>query len=405
MMLGKRWTEWGLALAVLCIGSLVQAQPAAGPLPARPEPITKLPAAIPGDPGQPPALGSAPQFPAGPTTTTTLPPAMPPGMNFINELNSKEPKEPKEAHENHEGHEEGHDWHKEEEEAKPSALILDAEFLLMRPIRQGQDYAVVGTNTNDGPLGVVRNVTGGYDPGFCAGLGYRFPDEGWEVVLEYTYFRTTGNDAAGAPPGGFVFPSLTYPGLVTQVAGAAANNSVTLNIGDLEFGKRWQSSECLGFRLFAGPRFADIDQKFTATYIGGDVSSDEVRRRVIFEGFGLRAGGEVNYKVFDHLSVCGRGTVSMVSARYHADLSEIANGVPVVYTSEKFNVAIPVLEMGLGLSYQFGPVRLWAGYEIANWFGAVQGLDFADDQTPGKLNRSSSDLGFDGFVFRAEWIF
>jgi hypothetical protein len=382
MRIGALRTGWGLALAVLWIGSAATAQPPPAPPPGFPEPITKMPSASPPvlTPSAPPAV---------------RPPAPPPPAG------GEAVKEFKELHENHEGHESHH----EEEEDKPGAFIIDADFLLWRPLRRNQDYAVVGTNPNFGPSGTIMSVEGKFDPGFRVGAGYRLPGEGWEAVLDYTSFRTTGNNAVSAPDGGFVFPTLTFPGLVTRAQGATANNSITLNVFDLEFAKRWEVGESLMLRGFAGPRIAIVDQKFTALYVGGDVASDAVRRRLEFEGYGIRAGGEASYKLFDHFGVYGRGAVSMLSSRFHSDLSENANGQTVVSASEKFNKMVPVLEMGVGVSYQKGCLRLSAGYEFVNWFGAVEGIDFVDDVSPGKYGRRWADLGFEGLVFRAELMF
>jgi hypothetical protein len=369
MRTGKRWMIGVLVLAVFGIGTMAQAQPPALVSPA--EPIPRLPAVVvPPSSSQAPMLSPVmPPPPPAPATITTLPPAPPNGALLEGE-----------HHEHEEHHGEIKESHKEaEEEDKHSAFIIEGDFLLMRPNVRGQDYAVAATNPNGGPLGGLRSVTGGYDAGFRVGTGYRLPGEGCEIVLDYTNFRTTGNNDVGAPAGGFVFPTLTHPSLVTQVAGAAAFNSITENIFDLEFAKRWHACS--------------------------DVATDTVVRRVRFEGFGLRAGGEADYKVFEHLSVYGKGAVSMMTAKFHSDLSETANGQPVVNVSEKYNKVIPVLEMGAGLSYWFGNLRLSAGYEIVNWFGGFEGIDFADDVAPGKFNRRSGDLSFDGFVFRALWMF
>jgi hypothetical protein len=40
-----------------------------------------------------------------------------------------------------------------------------------------------------------------------------------------------------------------------------------------------------------------------------------------------------------------------------------------------------------------------------NYWGGFEAIDFADDAHPAKLNRRWSDLGFDGLVARAEFLF
>jgi hypothetical protein len=376
----------------------------------RPEPISQLPTALPSAVPSPGVLSNAP--PPAPPAAITAPPA-PPGNAIIFERDGK--KESSEAHDKHEGHEKheaheahedhaSHEKHEEHEEEEHSAILFTGDVLLLRPVRRGQDYAVVGTNPNFGPLGIVRSVEGGYDSGFRVGAGYRC-DCGWETVVSYTYFDTNDRDNATAPAGSFVFPSTTFPGVVTRAVSASANNSVILNLVDLEIAHHWKGSEHLDWRFSIGPRLAFIDQRFNALYTGGDVASDAVRRRSSMEAIGLRVGGEATYKVLEHLGAYARAYFSMMSGQFNSDLSENANGQPIVGVSEKFHKIIPVAEMGIGLSYQTGCWRFTAGYEVMNWFGMVEGIDFADDVTPGKYNRRTGDLGFEGFVFRAEVAF
>ena len=95
----------------------------------------------------------------------------------------------------------------------------------------------------------------------------------------------------------------------------------------------------------------------------------------------------------------------MMTGRFRSGLSEVSNGLPIVNVSERFNKVVPTLDLGLGLSYQSGWLRLSVGYEFHNWFGVVEGFDFVDDAHPAKMARRSGDLGFDGVFFRAEMVF
>jgi hypothetical protein len=66
---------------------------------------------------------------------------------------------------------------------------------------------------------------------------------------------------------------------------------------------------------------------------------------------------------------------------------------------------VPVVETALGLCWEYRGVRLSAGYELVNWFGVFEGIDFVDDVHPGRITRRSTDLGLEGFFFRAEVSF
>jgi hypothetical protein len=392
MRTGLRRKAWGLALTVLGIGSMAQAQQYLPPPPSgTPEPVTRMPVVMPPAPAPYPISIRQPAAP--PQTTNALPPSGPPASAVI--FPGEAPKEIHEAH---------HEEHKAEEDCH-NALLFDADFLLVRPLQRGQDFAIIGTNPNIGPVGVIKSVDGDVNTGFRVGAGYRIPGEGLEIHAVYTYIHGNDKSTIAAGTGETIFPTPTFPGIVTGVLGASAVSTVDLNMFDIEFGKRWEASEHLALRAFIGPRFGYIDQEFVANYTGGQVNSDTVRRQLAFGGVGLRAGGEATFKFWDHFGVYTRGSLSMMSGWFHSNMSEVGNGATVESVSEKFDKVIPVAEVSIGLNYQFGNLRVSGGYEIINWFGMIDGINFSDDVSPGKYNRSTGDLGFTGFVFRAELMF
>jgi hypothetical protein len=306
--------------------------------------------------------------------------------------------------EHKEHHEEHHEEHHGEEE-EHDAFVFDAEYLLIRPYRHGQDFAIVGANPNAGTIGVIHSVEGDYTSGLRFGAYYRCPGEHWDLGVVYTYMHNEQKSGVGAGPGESVFPTLTFPGAVTAVAVAGANESVNVNVYDFEFGRTWHACDDLGLRFFVGPRFAGIDEKFFANYTGGQVNFDGVRRQMTFAGGGARVGGEATLKFWESFGLYARGSMSLLTGWFHSELAESANGVTVVNTSEKFHKLAPVAELGLGISYRVSWLRVSAGYEFINWFGLDDGIDFVDDVSPGKYRNRNNDLGFNGIVFRAELLF
>jgi len=53
--------------------------------------------------------------------------------------------------------------------------------------------------------------------------------------------------------------------------------------------------------------------------------------------------------------------------------------VTLVSVADRQNKVVPVLELGLGFTWQYKNLRVTAGYEFVNWFGLVSGPDFVDD--------------------------
>ena len=287
---------------------------------------------------------------------------------------------------------------------EPGAFLLGADYLLMKPRRMPLDFAIVGPSGPFGPLGDVRSLDYDISSGFRAGGGYRLPGEGCEVAFFYTFLHSTGSAGAAAPPDGSLFPTLNHPGLVELADTASADAGLDYHVFDLEFGKRFQPGEAWGARAFAGPRFAHVVQDFHAFYDGGDASQDNVTSRVAFDGGGVRAGGEATWSVYRGVGLYARGGASLLAGSFRTSLAETLNGgaTPVVNVTDSFHKVVPVFEMGMGLSWQYGGWRLTAGYEFVDWVGLVDGIDFVDDVHAGKPARRTGDLSLDGLVLRAE---
>jgi hypothetical protein len=290
----------------------------------------------------------------------------------------------------------------------PGAFLLSADYLLLTPRRQALDYAIVGTGPSTfGPQGDFRSLS--FDPtsAFRAGGGYCFGDSGVEVAVFYTYLHAETNDAVGQSAGGSLLPTLTHPGVVESVTFAAACAELDYQVLDVEVGKHFQPCETLGARVFAGPRFARIDQHVGAFYDGGDASQDLVGTHLKFDGYGARAGGEATWQLFEGFGVYSRAAASLMVGNFRDTVFEANNdgASPITNVTDRFHKVVPVVEVGLGLSYQYHNFRVTAGYEFIDWLGLVDTPDFVSDTHVGKPARRIGDLGFDGLVLRAEFAY
>jgi hypothetical protein len=402
---------WGLALGVLFTGATAWADPPpyGAYAPGSPPPIAALPtvppATLPATPAQVP-IGAVPAAPNAGNTPADA------GHGETGKADAGHGAEGGKADAGHgaeggkaeaghgsEGGHEGHEGHEEHD-----AWIVDFEYLLLHPVRGNTDYAVLGTNPNWGPIGVVQHADGGFDSGFRIGAGYKWSN-GFDTVFRFTYFHANADHMVSGGNGIVVFPTMTFPAVVTQVNAAKGENSIDYNAYDLEFGRRWNTCDNVSLRWFVGPRVLELNQHQTGTYSGGQVAVDLVKRNVDWSGGGLRAGGEANYKFWEFMGVYLRGSASMMVGQFHSNLSENANGLPIVNVSETFTRVIPAVEMGVGVSFSKGSWRVTAGYEFINYFNMVNGMDFISDVHPGKLIEKAGDLGFHGLSFRATYLF
>jgi hypothetical protein len=290
----------------------------------------------------------------------------------------------------------------------PGAFLFSADYLLLRARRLPQDFAIVGPSSPFGPQGNVVSDDWKYRSGFRVGGGYRLPDEGWDVSFFYTYLHNSNNTGVTRPDGGRVFATLTHPGTVEEVDSASADSSLSYNVFDVEFGRWFRPGESLQVRVFGGPRFAQIDQGFNALYTGLTAGTgDQVSNACNFDGGGVRVGGETDWYVLRVVGLYARGSASMLVGHVRTSLTEIGNAgaTSIVNVTDSFDKVIPVLELGMGVTYQHRNFRLTAGYEFVNWFGLYNVPDFVDDAHQGKLSRRTGDLGLDGLVIRAEYAY
>lgn len=295
------------------------------------------------------------------------------------------------------------------EKEHPGAFLFSADYLLMKARRQPQDYAILGPGSAFGPQGSILNDEWKYRNGFRVGGGYRFSgDEGWEIAFFYTDLHSSNNTGAGTSDGQRLFATLTHPGTVDEVANAQADSSLSYNVFDLEFGRWFRPSESLQLRAFGGPRFAKIDQGFNALYQGLTAGSgDLVSNGINFDGGGVRLGGEAHWYPLRVVGLYARGGASMLIGHGSASLTEAGNAgaTSLVNVSNGFDKVVPVLELGMGVTYQHRNFRLTAGYEFVNWFGLYDVPDFVDDVHQGKPARRVGDLSLDGLVIRAEYVY
>ncbi|HEY1377134.1 MAG TPA: Lpg1974 family pore-forming outer membrane protein [Gemmataceae bacterium] len=284
----------------------------------------------------------------------------------------------------------------------PAAWLFSAEYLLVRPRRRADDFAIVDPLDNLTPEGDIRSV--GYDlsSGLRAGVGYRMAGTPWEEWFTYTYLHAGGDRTAIAPPGGLIYPTLTRPGLVDTADAAVARNSLNYNLYDLDAVRRVAGDESLALRLGFGFRYASIDQTQSASYFGRDANAAAVNSRVSFDGAGPTVLGEGRWLMPWGLSTFGRVRGGLIVGDTTNSLRETDNGGTTVSANvrEHYYTTIPVLEMATGVAWEYRNVRIAAGYEVTNWFNMVDSPTFVNDFAEGKLGRRRGDLSLEGLFLQ-----
>jgi hypothetical protein len=292
-------------------------------------------------------------------------------------------------------------------DAGSGSFFADAEYLLMQPRRRDLDFVLVSPNGAGTPQGDIGSADWHTESGVRIGTGYLFPGEGWEIGAYYTYFHSHGSLAVSAPAGGALYPTLTYPGLIDQVNSAVGTSSLNYQLVDLEVGRSISVTPSFGVCLFSGARLAFIDQGLEAAFDGGDASQALVSNPTSFNGAGIRVGGEAHWIMPWGLSLFSRAAGSIIAGTVRTQLIETNNAGAIVDVNvgEKFDKLIPVIELGIGVEWQYRNLQVSAGYEMTNWFGLVESPDFVNDVAPGKLSTKTSDLSLSGLFVQLQMSF
>jgi hypothetical protein len=260
----------------------------------------------------------------------------------------------------------------------------------------------VDSSDNLVPAGYVQALNYQPHPGLRAGFLYQPFGHCWDVGFTYTYFHSSDSFVIAAPAGGLLYPTLTRAGLTNEATTAGASASLAINVFDLEFGRRW-ADEDSQVRVYGGLRGGTVRERLSARYDGRDADGAEVSLRSFFEGVGPLVGAEAVGGLGGGFGVYGRANAALLTGRVRAPFTETNNGGATVYADlrDRFALTVPVVTVGIGVSYQYHGVFLRAGYEVTNWFGLFERPAFVDDFAEGKFLRQSTNLGLDGVFVQA----
>ncbi|HKB01683.1 MAG TPA: Lpg1974 family pore-forming outer membrane protein [Gemmataceae bacterium] len=287
-------------------------------------------------------------------------------------------------------------------EAPAGGWYGSVEFLYLTPRVRDLDFAIVDPRDDLVPAGRVQSLNYRASPGVRAALAYRVPGLGWDVGFAYTYFTASDEFGAAAPAGGLLYPTLTRAGMTNEAQAAAAEVHLTLNVYDLTAGRTWDVDCACRLRVFGGLRFATVRQSLTAGYVGRDADCAFVESRSNYDGVGPLFGGEAALGVGGGFGLFGRASGALLTGTMRAPFTETNNagGTVLADLPDRGALTVPVVSLGVGLTYECHGVFVRAGYEVTNWFGLFERPTFVDDVAEGKFVRRSGNLSLDGFFLQ-----
>ncbi len=283
-------------------------------------------------------------------------------------------------------------------------LWIQADALYMRPTQDGLGYAIQShSGTASSANGRVKNARYDWDWGFRVGAGYNLDHDGWDVLLNYTWFES---DAHQNVSGGSIAPEFA---LATSLAGsttsnAKANTRFWLNILDLEMGREFFVSKWLTLRPHAGLRALWIHTKLHSRFsdlIAGSAVKINAKNR--FGGGGLRAGLNSQWGLGSGWSIFGDLDAALMYGKQRVRQSEeeVSTDADLASYSDNWMTLRASLDLALGLRWD----RLFYddAYRIRFQLGWEDHVFFDMSQFANQSN--NGNISLNGLAFQARFDF
>lgn len=299
-------------------------------------------------------------------------------------------------------------------------VFLNTEFLWWVAKGDGFYYSQggynplspAGTTVFDGHLHKVKPQ---FRPGFRIGIGGNMEYDEWDIVLNWTWFKSHAKDhthrlslALWANPGINSGGNSTFGTFSSK-----AEWALHYNIVDTEMGRSFWVGRHFSLRPFLGIRGAWIDQHFAIkyNYTTTPITEGRLRAKSDFEGAGVRAGLDMRFALLNGWSLYGITSASMLYGFYDCDFHERFESAKIAETNDGFRSALASAQLSLGLRwdayahkdrYHFA---LFAAWEQNNWFGANKMNHFFSNLNDGNLEQMNGDICFAGGTFGARFDF
>lgn len=296
----------------------------------------------------------------------------------------------------------------------PPGWMAFGEFIYMRPTTDIVAFNFTQFSATFSQSSTTStSLDHGFDPGFRAGFGYRFPG-GTDVKFAYTFLRADSTTTAVNPGGQLA--SLSSPALsLFQVTCCATDITaqgeikykLQYDVVDAEAGLNFMVGSHLRMRGSAGLRFVRIDQKLE----GGITTQQGVNSgftvgdaHANFWGIGPRLALAGMWDMGWGFGIDGRlgGTLAVGSSDNRSSRQTFINSS---LSSQTFTGGpssaklVPGVDAAIALTYMMplgGTMSFKAavGYEFAHWFN-LRGF------AGGEGSSTTSGLSLDGFFVRA----
>ncbi len=331
-----------------------------------------------------------------------------------------------------------------------SGFFFDADFIYWTAREEGLAFAGFNSNSDSSeasdnsaiPQKQSLYLNGKYSPGFKAGIGIISDHDGWDLYLQYTWYKTTPTSSTYSGSGLLYTPELSpatgfsntppyaegFPGAAERVVNSSWNFRFT-NF-DLELGRNFFVSSSLAIRPHFGLKGGWQRQRFAIDWQFNDVENSFITwTNATYQQYlkqkqwnvGLRTGIDTswiltkNWSFYGDLALAGVWTsfkVTEIDTCTTTGSSDSASNVSNFQTynqGSEFKVISPVLELVLGIRFDWWfsnddyRFRLQAGWENQTWFNQN---NFGEVVTTQQIfNTNGTNLTLQGLTLEVRFDF
>jgi hypothetical protein len=299
------------------------------------------------------------------------------------------------------------------------------EFLYLQAKEEGLEYAMgdslpaTGAVATDGVIGKVHRIKPDFHPGYRVALGFFFPKQKGELLAQWMHYQGTRNDTATQPiaAGSGLWPDYLDMSDTPMAAHAHARWNLNMNVFDLQVGTLFMEKKVLSLKPFAGFRAAWIKQKLDVSYKGVLFAATGTTTPVIrsknhsdYAGYGICAGLDTNWKIWQGLSFFANGDISLLWSRFNnRQTAALADGTVRDNVKDKLYTTLPVFDLMAGFAYEydweFVGFSVHVGWEEQLWINQNMLDRYIDSSMKGVTQNSKGNLSLSGWNFRLSVTF
>ena len=266
-----------------------------------------------------------------------------------------------------------------------------------------------------------------FSPGFKVGIGLNLGHDGWDTLVNYTWYRSNHHHSIVMSEPSALSPvplwevatlgssqadkNFLVLSSFVNVGKASSSWSIHFNNIDWEMGRNFYISQYLTLRPYAGLKGTWMHQYFSSNLgnfeqsdISSEVSAAAMYQIQKFWGVGIRTGLDASWYMTKNWSIFSNTALSALWGRFYnsredsVTLAVTETNRTIINTRSSFHTVKPVLEMQLGVRYDYWfcdddyHFGIEAAWEEQVWFSQNQFIELLSP------SGSSADLLLQGLT-------